>query len=86
MNIALNTPVHTMDDQVIALAHDRSPMAILSNVLAVDASHQLQRMFRDPRVLEPGERISLIAQIRSAIELAPRSRGNSCAAGHGPLR
>jgi tetratricopeptide (TPR) repeat protein len=71
MNTALNTPVHTMDDQVIALAHDRSPTAILSNVLAADAAHQLQRMFRDPRVLESGERISLIAQIRSALELAP---------------
>jgi hypothetical protein len=37
-----------------------------------ETSGLLQRMFRDPRVLEPGERGNLIAQLRSAVELEPR--------------
>lgn len=31
----------------------------------------LQRMFRDPRVLEPAERGELVAQLRAAVELQP---------------
>jgi hypothetical protein len=71
MDTALNTPTNAMNDQIIAMAHRGSPAAILSNVLAADSSHQLQRMFRDPRVLEPGERTSLIVQLRNALDLAP---------------
>ncbi len=71
MNTSLNTPVSAMDDPIVALAQDSSPAPILSTVVAVDASRQLQRMFRDPRVLEPRERISLIAQLRNALELSP---------------
>lgn len=32
----------------------------------------LQRMFRDPRVLEPDQRASIVTQLRSAVELEPR--------------
>ena len=71
MDTALNTPTNAMNDQIIALARRGSTAAILSNVLAADSSHQLQRMFRDPRVLEPGERTSLIVQLRNALDLAP---------------
>lgn len=35
------------------------------------ASGSLQRMFRDPRVLEQDDRSELIAQLRTAVELAP---------------
>jgi tetratricopeptide (TPR) repeat protein len=43
----------------------------LPDVLGPEASNLLQRMFRDPRVLEPRERGDLIAQLRNAVELAP---------------
>ena len=36
-----------------------------------ETSRLLQRMFRDPRVLEPHERGKLIVQLRDAVELAP---------------
>jgi len=39
--------------------------------LSGESSDLLLRMFRDPRVLEPAERGELIAQLRSAVELAP---------------
>ena len=39
--------------------------------LSGETSNLLLRMFRDPRVLEPAERGELIAQLRSAVELAP---------------
>jgi len=46
------------------------PLA-LPSVLGQTTSNQLQRMFRDPRVLEPYERQDLIAHLRRAVELAP---------------
>ncbi|HUV68252.1 MAG TPA: hypothetical protein VMW15_01230 [Terracidiphilus sp.] len=44
----------------------------LPAVLGSEASVLLQRMFRDPRVLEAEERTDLIAQLRKAVDLAPR--------------
>lgn len=49
----------------------QTPTSLLAGVPEL-VSHQLVRMFRDPRVLEPEERKSLIAQLRSAVELAPQ--------------
>ena len=46
------------------------PLA-LPEVLGPTASRLLQRMFRDPRVLEEHERVDLIAQLRNAVDLAP---------------
>lgn len=43
----------------------------LPAVLGSDASNQLMRMFRDPRVLEQHERTNLIVQLRKAADLAP---------------
>ena len=43
------------------------PLAMLGG----EASGQLQRMFRDPRVLQPQERKDLIARLHEAVELAP---------------
>jgi hypothetical protein len=47
--------------------------APLSLPAAIDpeTGRLLQRMFRDPRVLESDERASLVAQLRSAVELEP---------------
>ena len=44
---------------------------IFPGMLGTDVSQQLQRMFRDPRVLEAEERTSLIAQLREVVELVP---------------
>jgi hypothetical protein len=41
-------------------------------VLGAETCNLLQRMFRDPRLLEPSERGDLIAQLRTAVELEPR--------------
>jgi hypothetical protein len=47
-----------------------APLA-LPEVLTPQTAHTLERMFRDPRVLEPEERGELIAQLRNAVALAP---------------
>jgi hypothetical protein len=44
----------------------------LSTVLRPATTNLLERMFRDPRVLEPHERGDLVAQLRSAVEVAPQ--------------
>jgi hypothetical protein len=41
------------------------------SVLSEETNRTLQRMFRDPRVLDEHERRDLIAQLRQAVELAP---------------
>lgn len=43
----------------------------LPEVVGEDASRQLVRMFRDPRVLEQSERRNLVAQLRAAVDLQP---------------
>jgi hypothetical protein len=43
----------------------------LPGVIEPRAFHSLQKMFRDPRILEPHERGDLIAQLRRAVALAP---------------
>ena len=59
------------DELFLAPSSQRSAQIALPTVLGVDASNQLMRMFRDPRVLEPHERGNLIAQLRKAVDLAP---------------
>jgi tetratricopeptide (TPR) repeat protein len=44
----------------------------LPGILEPRASHSLQRMFRDPRVLEPQERDDLIQHLRRAVAIAPK--------------
>lgn len=58
--------------EALFLAPQSSAPLALSDMLGTDASLQLQRMFRDPRVLEPAERKDLISQLREAVALAPR--------------
>ncbi len=43
----------------------------LPSAIGPEAGRLLQRMFRDPRVLEPEERASIVAQLRNAVELEP---------------
>lgn len=60
------------DVQEIFIAPPASAPLALPAMVGPEASNLLERMFRDPRVLEPEERGSLIAQLRSAVELAPQ--------------
>ena len=48
-----------------------SPALAWPAVMRRETSDLLLRMFRDPRVLEPGERGDLITQLRTALELEP---------------
>lgn len=53
------------------LAPTSSAPLSLPAAIGPDTGRLLQRMFRDPLVLEPDERASLVAQLRSAVELEP---------------
>jgi len=64
------TPVEC-DGLFLAPSPHESKQIALPTMLGSEASNQLMRMFRDPRVLEPQERINLIVQLRKAVELAP---------------
>jgi tetratricopeptide (TPR) repeat protein len=59
------------DELFLVSSSDKSGHIALSTVLGTDASNQLMRMFRDPRILEPHERANLIAELRKAADLAP---------------
>ena len=54
----------------LAPASGAAPLE-LPAALSQETSHLLLRMFRDPRVLEAGERRELIAQLRAAVEIEP---------------
>lgn len=43
----------------------------LPSAIGPETGRLLQRMFRDPRVLQPEERANIVAQLRSAVELEP---------------
>ena len=58
------------DEEMFLVAPAHAPL-ILPGVLTPRSSKQLQRMFRDPRALEPQERMDLIAQLRESVGLAP---------------
>jgi tetratricopeptide (TPR) repeat protein len=58
------------DERMFLAPAVQMPLA-LPTVLGPATSNLLQRMFRDPRVLEQHERLDLIAHLRSAVELAP---------------
>ena len=66
----LSFPTSADHEELILSSSVPAPMA-LPVALGPAASQLLQRMFRDPRLLEPLERGDLIAQLRNAVELAP---------------
>jgi len=59
------------NNEEIFLAPPAQTSLTLPAVLGPESSNLLQRMFRDPRVLEPEERGELIAHLKNAVELAP---------------
>jgi tetratricopeptide (TPR) repeat protein len=61
------------DGEKLFLASPPSSHLALPAVLGEEASAKLQRMFRDPRVLQPHERQYLIARLREAVDLAPQA-------------
>ncbi|HEY3703498.1 MAG TPA: hypothetical protein VGL22_00450 [Terracidiphilus sp.] len=65
--------LHTsqVDDPMFSLAVQAAPPSLLPAPLPVGTSKQLARMFRDPRVLDEGERKGLIAELREAVALTP---------------
>lgn len=63
-------PAHTDGERLFLAPRASAPLA-LPDVLDDEASHQLQRMFRDPRVLQPEERKDLVSRLKQAVELAP---------------
>jgi Flp pilus assembly protein TadD len=54
-----------------ALANARESSLVLQQTLGPNGTRSLQRMFRDPRVLESHERNGLIASLSNAVELLP---------------
>lgn len=57
-------------EETMLMQTDSAPLA-LPDVLGAETTVTLERMFRNPNVLEPEERKDLIAQLRSATALAP---------------
>ena len=55
-----------------SLAESVSPSSAISSALRPGTANLLERMFRDPRLLESHERLDLVAQLRCAVELAPK--------------
>ncbi len=68
---SLHDSSHADGEELFLAPSPRSHLAPLA-MLGEEASGQLQRMFRDPRVLQPQERKDLIARLHEAVELAPR--------------
>lgn len=69
----MKKPLHNASsgEETVFLVPQTSASYALPEVLEQKSTRQLQRMFRDPRVLEPEERSNLIVQLRQAVELTP---------------
>jgi len=61
----------TIQDPENVLANLPASSLALQQALGPKSTKTLQRMFRDPRVLDPAERSDLIASLSSALELLP---------------
>ncbi len=70
----------------LSLAPPATAPIALPDTLGPDASVQLQRMFRDPRVLEPDERGDLVAQSSQGCRTGAACSRGARDAGHGALR
>jgi tetratricopeptide (TPR) repeat protein len=66
--ISVHTPHN--DEDMFLVRSEHAPLT-LPGAIDPGLSNQLQRMFRDPRALEPIERRDMIARLREAVELAP---------------
>ena len=56
----------------VLMASAASAPLLLPAAIGPETGRLLQRMFRDPRVLDTDERANLVAQLRSAVELEPQ--------------
>jgi hypothetical protein len=68
-NLALT---NASNNKVACPAETTSPSSVISAAILPGTANLLERMFRDPRVLEQHERRDLVAHLRSAVELAPQ--------------
>ena len=59
------------EENVLGAPKVQAPLTLPAGI-DPEASRLLQRMFRDPRVLEPHERGDLIARLRQPSNLAPQ--------------
>jgi hypothetical protein len=66
----VNVQVASDGEELVLASHESTSIA-LPSILSAQASRNLQRMFRDPRVLEQEERRGLITELRRGIEIAP---------------
>ncbi|HVC48215.1 MAG TPA: hypothetical protein VND90_13310 [Terracidiphilus sp.] len=62
--------IATDHEETMLMPTANAPLA-LPEVLGAETAGRLERMFRDPRLLEPEECADLITQLRSATALAP---------------
>ena len=69
----MNIPTHTVQaaDTEIAVAPAAIVAPALPALLGRPTAILLERMFRDPRVLNEEERSDLVTQLKGAVELAP---------------
>ncbi|HEX4156009.1 MAG TPA: hypothetical protein VHY48_10380 [Acidobacteriaceae bacterium] len=65
--------VANVENQIAAYSNLSLPL--LEALVSQDARAHLVRMFRDPYVLEPGERTELIDQLRRAVAVEPKISG-----------
>jgi tetratricopeptide (TPR) repeat protein len=68
----ISSHAHSDEEEMFLVPPTQAPPALPAAV-GPEASKLLQRMFRDPRVLQPHERGDLITRLRSAVDLAPQS-------------
>lgn len=66
----LSHSVRSIDEELSIAPTAAAPVA-LPVLLGRETTNVLERMFRDPRVLEPEERRDLVTQLKNAVELAP---------------
>jgi tetratricopeptide (TPR) repeat protein len=63
--------VEAAESPALVVGARESVPDVFAGMLNASTTLQVHRMFRDPRVLEPGERAELVAQLRNAVELNP---------------
>jgi hypothetical protein len=69
MNNSIHRDIESVEGMYLAPASS-TPLA-LPTALPDEVSGLLQRMFRDPRVLQPEERSTIVAHLTRAVELEP---------------
>lgn len=68
MNLSTESTLSLPESSLLV---ENASATALSRFVPAEASRQILRMFRDPRVLEKEERADLVNELRRAVELAP---------------